>query len=599
MALDILQFVDSPDVRQYMRSIGYQPSTPEAAFLVWHCNAATLEERFAAWEQIIATMPNCGYETKRLQIEIPDFHKFLRQYMALQKRLLEDFKKPNGCLYVYGVRTRFHASDEGSELYSTFESCVAAAVEDAMDVGRFTSSYYECSEMRPAGSFRSDVYERFIVKRQIDDEKEGGEDECTINANGDVLEIDCCSGLSSYEPNLDTAFREMLFKFPLPFRTGDILFDWHRGGAPYVLTEVRLGGTEQKRRGALPLELREDYVEAADKDLARYLAQGGAEHIDGFGYALEECCDGEPYVWVDNLGMHDMLNAAYCDRPLSGRYRLLKPVSEYLKGNSNIGAVVNVVVTLTQQMGAESRVDMFRSEYAPKLVADFGFTEEPRDGQRRVRECLNRTDCLFITAAVPGQPEQRACEQRQLLRTEIEQSGLMHFRAKGKYTAASADDDAAEVEVFIVANSRFSPLDFITLAAHWCGMFNQKQVLVTCPEHAFAEESYGKEQVEAKANFYDAQRDVLASHPYVLGETPCDYFVSILGKDFMLTGPWQLWKDDSECRYGVTNLMAMYCAYDAFKKCYPKPEACMWKPYNHKPAPDGACPRHLFEGVER
>ena len=82
MTIDILRFVGSPDVRQHMRDIGYQPSTPEAAFLVWHCHDATLQERFAAWEQIIATMPNCGYQTKRLEIEISDFHEFLHRYIA-------------------------------------------------------------------------------------------------------------------------------------------------------------------------------------------------------------------------------------------------------------------------------------------------------------------------------------------------------------------------------------------------------------------------------------------------------------------------------------------------------------------------------------
>ena len=31
--------------------------------------------------------------------------------------------------------------------------------------------------------------------------------------------------------------------------------------------------------------------------------------------------------------------------------------------------------------------------------------------RKRAEECLNRTDCLFITAVVPGRSGQRACKQ--------------------------------------------------------------------------------------------------------------------------------------------------------------------------------------------
>lgn len=601
MTIDILRFVGSPDVRQHMRDIGYQPSTPEAAFLVWHCHDATLQERFAAWEQIIATMPNCGYQTKRLEIEISDFHEFLHRYIALQKRLLENFKKPDGCLFIPGLRACQRAGGQSWGLYDTFERCVTAVVEDARESRCLAGSHDGCCpEMCPGGSFQDDVYERYIVKRRIDDGDDLGEDECSINAAGEVLRLDCRSGLSDDEVNLDMAFCEMLFKFPLPFHAGDILFDWHYGGAPYVLTEVRLWGTEEKRRENLSLESSEERIKAADKNLARYLAQGGAEYIDGYGYVVEDSGNGEPYIFDDGFGMHDMLNAAYCNRPLSGKYRLLKPVSEYLKGNIDVGAVANAAIALTQRISAENRMDALRSEYAPSVVAGLGLAEKPQDGQDRMSECLNRTDCLFITAAVPGQSARRACEQRQLLRTEIRKSGLVHCRARGRFAAASGATDAAEAdaEVFLVANSRFSPLDFITLATHWCGMFGQKSVLVTCPEHVYDTKGAPEKGVEAEANFYDERRDVAASRPYVAGETAREYFAGLLGEDFAFTASWRIWKDGSICRC-TTNLMSASCGYHLFKHCYPGLDARAWNPYNHKPVPDGAWPRHLFASEEQ
>lgn len=214
--------------------------------------------------------------------------------------------------------------------------------------------------------------------------------------------------------------------------------------------------------------------------------------------------------------------------------------------------------------------------------------------RKRAQECLSRTDCLFITAAVPGRSGQRACEQGRLLRTEIEKSGLVCFEATGKFAAASVDAAAVEAELFMVANTRFSPLDFITLAAHWCGMFGLKQVLVTCPDRDDADEDGSSKRVGAEANFYDAQRNVLDSAPYVPGETLRRYFASILGWDFSLTSPWRLLKDGDVFRFG-SNIMSASCAYGVFRKCYPELEARAWNPYDHKPVPDGAYPRRLFK----
>ena len=227
------------------------------------------------------------------------------------------------------------------------------------------------------------------------------------------------------------------------------------------------------------------------------------------------------------------------------------------------------------------------------LVDDFRLVDASGD-RKRAQECLNRTDCLFITAAVPGRSGQRACEQGRLLRTEIEKSGLVYFRARGRFAVPSVAAGAVEAELFMVVNSRFSPLDFITLATHWCAMFDQRQVLVTCPDRGVADESCSPKRVGAEANFYDAQRSVLDSAPYVPGETPCRYFASIFGSDFSFTSPWQILKDEMVIRFG-SNIMSASCAYGVFKKCYPELEARAWNPYDHKPVPDGAYPRRLFK----
>lgn len=63
-------------------------------FLIWYCKSATLNEKIAAWREIIDTMPNCAM-AERMNLEaIPDFHQFLRDYIDLQERDLRRFKEP-------------------------------------------------------------------------------------------------------------------------------------------------------------------------------------------------------------------------------------------------------------------------------------------------------------------------------------------------------------------------------------------------------------------------------------------------------------------------------------------------------------------------
>lgn len=53
MSRDFVEYINSKEVKQYVREKGYQLSSQEAAFVVWQSKDTPLEERFAAWEEII------------------------------------------------------------------------------------------------------------------------------------------------------------------------------------------------------------------------------------------------------------------------------------------------------------------------------------------------------------------------------------------------------------------------------------------------------------------------------------------------------------------------------------------------------------------
>ena len=57
--MDICSFVNSPDIADYLRKVDYQFNSLETSWLIYQCKHITLEEKYAAWEELIATMPDC------------------------------------------------------------------------------------------------------------------------------------------------------------------------------------------------------------------------------------------------------------------------------------------------------------------------------------------------------------------------------------------------------------------------------------------------------------------------------------------------------------------------------------------------------------
>ena len=91
--MDIYQFIDSKDIRNYLKDMRYKFTVPETAFLIYMCRRATLNEKFDAWQGIIDTMPDCSMGERLNMEEISSFQRFLTEYIALLKKLLKVFSK--------------------------------------------------------------------------------------------------------------------------------------------------------------------------------------------------------------------------------------------------------------------------------------------------------------------------------------------------------------------------------------------------------------------------------------------------------------------------------------------------------------------------
>ena len=133
--MDLFRFIDSKDIREHLRQIGYPFTAPEAAFLVWQCRNATLKEKFAAWREIIETMPDCSL-TRRKEEPIGNCHDFLRRHIASQETLLKEFPSGKNCVYryeIHGLQRWNWPQDDGwrggGEYFNNFDTCLSHCLQ--------------------------------------------------------------------------------------------------------------------------------------------------------------------------------------------------------------------------------------------------------------------------------------------------------------------------------------------------------------------------------------------------------------------------------------------------------------------------------------
>lgn len=148
--MDIFRFLNSKDIREHLKRLGYSFTAPEAAFLVWQCRGVTLKEKMAAWREIIRTMPDCSMEERLNMDEMPSIHGFLEQYITLMERLLENFYCEVHAVYSYSgsYQDGSDFAEEYDHLYPDIVSCVAGFLNDEFipfvpEAGRMIQDYLQ------------------------------------------------------------------------------------------------------------------------------------------------------------------------------------------------------------------------------------------------------------------------------------------------------------------------------------------------------------------------------------------------------------------------------------------------------------------------
>lgn len=319
-SIDICDYIDSQTIRQYLRNIDYMFAPDEAAYVVWQSNKHSMSEKHGAWKQIIGSMKDVDLrkfaeraylnDTGINSKEYYSLHNFLRKYIETENRIVglgtTDEEKTVFSFETYYENDRDNCID--GRLFSEFEKMCEAIEQEKKSMDDFPS--LNCVYIKKQWIDSGTKYPKFI--------------ELKFTNNMKLYDIsDYSNILTDTESDIINVFEEMWFGIPTPFQKGDILCENEINFVgkkyrknPFVLEQICYWG-----RNDTELEKRKRVWGATDMTACGYF-QNDNGHIFG------EC-------------MENYLRLEYYDKELKGAKRMLKVLSNYLKGNIPINLFMN------------------------------------------------------------------------------------------------------------------------------------------------------------------------------------------------------------------------------------------------------------------
>lgn len=219
--MDFLNFVNSNAVRGYLQESCYQPTALEAAWLVYQCETASLEEKCAAWLEIMETLPDCptNSRTQGIKPEHRDsVHTFLQAYIAQQEQFAAAFRQADEPA-VYDLQYQFLPKGERfwrqwrtvDENFPTLEACLQAVPQDEGEVRQITVRKYNAEgDFLMAAKFLPDHRLAFAEPRPGS----------LYAMSMEKSEWAVYTGVFGF-----IRISRWTLNFPLPFRPGDLIYN--------------------------------------------------------------------------------------------------------------------------------------------------------------------------------------------------------------------------------------------------------------------------------------------------------------------------------------------------------------------------------------
>ncbi len=314
-------FINSRDIRNYLREISYKFTPLEVSWLIYQCRSLSLNEKHKEWKYLIDNTKDMAFDTSESKED--SLHSFLNRYMEAQMKYIEIFMNPDNSFYKYEVEYT-EADDQtkkstNNSCFSTYDKCLEA-VKD------------ECKEYIPDCK----DFTVHIIKNEIDSVSTLDHDnhlELYLNNKYKIIEIETYN-IPDNDITTLTSFEFMWFSFPTPFKKGDII------AGKYTSPGICRG----------PMVLNHSAPEWYNKKDRK-----GRDLSDMWmnGY-FQDSNTGSLYNETSNDNYMDF---EYCPpESLTGKQRILIALSNYLKGRIDISLMLNAYhLILLEEAAKDSR----------------------------------------------------------------------------------------------------------------------------------------------------------------------------------------------------------------------------------------------------
>lgn len=206
--MNILDFINSNTVREYLKSINYKPDSLTTAFIVWQSKSHTLAEKEKAFEWIIENMPDMPIPAHENHAERESLHEFLEEYMWTLSEYIKRFQADvEDAIYDFWV---YYKEPKNAWVY---DETVYSSYKDVFDaiLHSFNENYDEYPDSpRPV---------RFNIRRISHDIG----DYLYLTPNLEAYKFSADPIMSDEDYETLNLFENLCLPIPHPFKKGDVI----------------------------------------------------------------------------------------------------------------------------------------------------------------------------------------------------------------------------------------------------------------------------------------------------------------------------------------------------------------------------------------
>lgn len=326
--MEIFDLIDSKAIAEHLKSINYQCSPTQKAFFAATSYQATIKQKHEAFQTILATEQDEKVPRRPNTREYPSLFALLKRHMEIENELIDEFYTAKNAIY------RFRYLCEGDQrycedfdtVYPDLASCVKDYKEDIESYADQVCFY----EIRMDSL--TEIGKYILLK---------------FTTEGEVLGIDP-RGLDQERYDILSAFEGMWFDIPTPFKRGDVLYipdakhRFHSLSNPVVLDYLSTWSAEKcMENGCFQVG-----HTRSGRDHLYHLYQTDGDISDMCVCGYFGCESGDFYRESSDA---TILEFEYYDKPITGGYRILQILSDYLKGELDLASFTSLAHYFVQE----------------------------------------------------------------------------------------------------------------------------------------------------------------------------------------------------------------------------------------------------------